>query len=123
MDAQARKAEIRVQLAWAVICLAVAVGLWGYAFDLMDGAFLRSGYGYLAAGLFVLFINATHFVWGAFHVEDEISDVDPGQGPGMVAWGEGIGIVARVVGILTVGPSAYLRQAIRLSRHARPPGP
>jgi hypothetical protein len=123
VDAQTRKAEIRVQLVWAVICLAVAFGLWGVAFDWLDEAFLRSGYGYLAAGLFVLFINATHFVRGAFHVEDHPSGMGTDKGIWMATWGDSIGIVARVVGILTIGPSAYLWQAIRLSRQGKPPGP
>ena len=113
MDMKNTSIEIGVDLFLMIVCAVFGIGLWGSLIGGMRWLIALERPHLWAAGLMLL-LNTGHYIWGLFHVEDDISDI-PTRGL-MTSYWDFQRIVVRIVAFLTIGPSMYLRRAADLYR-------
>ena len=113
MDTKNTTIEIGVDLFLMIVCAVFGIGLWGSLIGAMRWLIPLERPYLWAAGLMLL-LNIGHYIWGLFHVEDDISDI-PARGM-MTSYWDFQRIAVRIAAFLTIGPSIYLRQAAELYR-------
>lgn len=104
---------IGVEVFLVAVCAALGIGLWGFLLSVIEWP-VALGRPYLWATGFMLVLNLGHYVWGAFVVDHDFSDI-PADGL-MISWYDFQRLVWRLVALLTVGPSIHLRRAVGLLR-------
>ena len=105
--------EIGVEVSLVAVCSALGIGLWGFLIAQISWPLVLKR-PYLWATGFMFIINAGHYIWEAFTVDDDFSDI-PADGL-MMSWYDVHRVVWRAVALLTVGPSIHLRRAVGLLR-------
>jgi len=104
-----RHSDVFVDVLLMLVFLALGVWIWG---SLLKGLkdFLPVRDPYLWSGGFMLVINAGHFFFGLFRTDESFSDIH-GRGM-MTSYPDYIRIVTRIIALVTISPSVYMRLAI-----------
>ncbi|MDX1564119.1 MAG: hypothetical protein R3236_01880 [Phycisphaeraceae bacterium] len=105
------KAFFWVDLLWGAACLGFALAIWSCVAAVIGfNVFGASGawrYGFWG----VIVVNALHFFYGWFHVDDRVKGVLP-ERPGLMAkYWESDRFQIRILAILTIGCSRYWKDA------------
>ena len=105
--------EVGVEVFLVALGGALGIGLWGFLLSKISWPLVVRR-PYLWATGFMFIINAGHYVWEAFTVDADFSDI-PADGL-MMSWFDFQRVVWRTLALLTVGPSIHLRRAVGLLR-------
>lgn len=118
MNKSERNISIFIELFWGLICLAISGAFWGGVFIKIDEVLVKSQNGIFFTAMFLLAINLFHFIFGLFHVSENIGEVAPDEskGPFMHSSWEYDRILIRIIAYLTIGFSIYLRRAIEWTK-------
>ena len=101
--------DILIDVFFMLIFLALSIKVWGFVLVRMKG-FIPLEKPYLWSSCFVLLLNTAHFFLGLFRTDDNFSDIHA-RGM-MTSYFDYQRIIIRIIAILTISPSVYLRQAI-----------
>ena len=105
--------DLGVDVLFIIISAALGVYIWGTLLNVFI-ELLSLNRPYLwGAGLMLVF-NMGHFFWGLFHTDDDLSGIHT-RGM-MTSYASYQMIWIRVAAFITIGPSKYLREAIRTYR-------
>ncbi|HUT23530.1 MAG TPA: hypothetical protein VM492_04225 [Sumerlaeia bacterium] len=101
--------EVVVDVFLMLVFLALGVKIWGSMLEGMKGL-IPLEKPYLWSSGFMLSLNAGHFFLGLFHTDDDFSGI---HARGMMTSAlDYQRIIIRIIAILTISPSVYLRQAV-----------
>ena len=113
------KIEIGVNLFFAVGCAVIAMATWGIFLQVACFNMFKWGYGFCVGAGFVLIINTAHFLFGCFHVDDDLSEYASDK-PILTRDYRVVQLARwKIISILTVAPSRYLRAAVDAYRRAQ----
>ena len=107
--------DLVVESFWLIVCSVVSAIIWGS----LLGNLVPRNKAYIIAIVILVLLNACHWLWGLFHVDNNVTDVLPSKGPLNCSYSECNRIWIRIIAVLTIAPSIYLSRVMHTIKQSQ----